>query len=298
MMFGIDRFAENEARKKRLMRIAPLLACPSCGAGLDVSEDFCRCSACPADYPVRDGRIYFIEPQQAGDEFDDLKSWLRNLIGRHYRTVVDIVAPDFPVRRRRELHRTFDVSEQVVIDCGSGSQRIDPNVITLDFTDYAAVDIVCDICARLPFRDGALDGATSWGVVEHLAKPEELVSELARCIKPGGRTVHMVPFLYHFHSSPHDYYRYTNQGLALLFEDFRLLETRNVSGPVSYFLLGLVEFGSIVLSFGNSRLKGGAYLLLCALTFPIKILDWPFTNRKSFEGMAPCLVVVAEKERD
>lgn len=296
-MFRADRDAEIAARRKRIARVADLLACPTCGTGIKVTDHNCHCPACSADYPVRDGRIYFVEPQSAGDEFDDIKSRLRTIIGRHYRTVVDIVAPDFPVRRRRELRQAFDVTRQIVIDCGSGSQRIDPNVITLDFSDYAAVDIVCDICARLPFRDGSLDGATSWGVIEHLAAPDSLVSELARCIKRGGKTVHMVPFLYHFHSSPHDYHRYTNQGLAVLFRDFRVLETRNVSGPVSYFLLGLVEFGSIVLSFGNDRAKSGVYLLLCALTFPVKILDWPFINRKAFEGMAPCLLVVAEKNR-
>ena len=295
-MLAADRTRETEQRKARISRILDKLACPDCGAGLDLTDDTCACGSCGRNYPIRDHRIYFIEPQTAGDDFDDLKGRLRTLIGRHYRTVVDIVAPDFPVRRRRELREAFDTANQIVIDCGSGSQRLDPNVVTLDFTDYDAVDIVCDICKPLPFRDGTIDGATSWGVIEHLEAPDALVSELARCIRPGGKTVHMVPFLYHFHSSPHDYYRYTDQGLAKLFKAFNVLETRNASGPISYFLLGLVEFGATVLSFGNERLKNLAYLLLCAVTFPLKILDWPFVNRRSFRGMAPCLVVVAQRE--
>ena len=183
----------------------------------------------------------------------------------------------------------------MVIDCGSGSQRIHPDVVTLDFTDYEAVDIVCDICARLPFVDSALDGAVSWGVIEHLKTPGLLVSELARCVKPGGKTIHMVPFLYHFHSSPHDFSRFSHQGLRELFSSFKVLDVRNVSGPVSYFTLGFVEFLSSLLSFGNEKLKGIFYLLLCALIFPVKVLDLPFINRKSFIGMAPCLLVVAEK---
>ncbi|GEM_PF-659339 len=296
MGFFVDADRERDERKRRLERISRLLACPSCGGDLSVEPDRCACADCGADYAIRDNRVYFSEPQAEGDEFDGVKGRLRRLIGRHYRTMVDIVAPDFPVRRRAEVRRTFDTARQVVIDCGSGSQRLDADMITLDFTDYEAVDIVCDICKRLPFRDGALDGSTSWGVIEHLETPEALIAELARCTKPKGKTVHMVPFLYHFHSSPHDFFRYTHQGLKRLFGVFRVLETRNASGPVSYFMLGFVEFGATTLSFGNERLKAYVYLALCAVTFPVKLLDWPFTNRKSFRGMAPCLVVVAERE--
>ena len=296
MGFLANAERETAERKRQLDRIVGILACPECGGDLAFSDGSCACLSCRAEFAIRDHRIYFVEPQGANDEFDTVKGHLRDLIGRNYRTIVDIVAPDFPVLRRREVRNAFDTSRQIVIDCGSGSQRLDAEMITIDFADYSAVDIVCNICKRLPFKDGVLDGSTSWGVIEHIESPETLVAELARCTKPKGKAVHMVPFLYHFHSSPHDFVRYTHQGLRHLFGAFRVVDTRNASGPISYFLLGFVEFGATLLSFGSERLKAYAYLALCAATFPIKLLDWPFVNRKAFRGLAPCLLVVAERE--
>lgn len=280
-----------QKRRKRLERIRSSLRCPSCLGRLEMSEKACTCLTCQATYPIRDSQIYFVEGAGVGDDLDDLKGHLRKFVGPIYRTIADIIAPDFPVFRKRETEAVFDTAVEIVVDCGSGSQRLDDHVVTLDFTDYPAVDIICDICARLPFADGSLDGAVSWGVIEHLERPDAFVSELARCIKPRGETVHMVPFMYPFHSSPHDFFRYSDQGVRLLLSEFEIIDVRNASGPVSYLLLGLVEFGSIILSFGNGKLKSHAYLVLCAMTFPLKIFDWPFVNRRAFITMAPCLVV-------
>lgn len=285
----------REQRKLRVEAIRHLLACPKCGGALELAQTACDCQDCKASFPVRDFRIYFVPPDNSTDEFDSLKDRLRRFIGPYYRTIVDIVAPDFPALRARDVRKNFDLSKDIVIDCGSGSQRINDQLICLDFMDYDEVDIVCDITARLPFADGVLDGATSWGVIEHLMAPQALVGELHRCMKEGARTVHMIPFMYPFHASPHDFFRYSDKGLPLLFKGFEVSSITNASGPVSYLLLGLVEFSAVVLSFGKERLKGAVYLGLCALTFPIKLLDLPFINRKSFHGMAPCLVMVATK---
>jgi hypothetical protein len=285
----------REKRKLRLESIQHLLACPTCGDALEFSQASCDCKNCAAHFPIQDFRIYFVAPDGSKYEFDSLKDRLRNFIGPYYRTIVDIVAPDFPALRTRDIRKNFDLSKDIVIDCGSGSQRINDKLICLDFTDYEEVDIVCNITSRLPFADGVLDGSTSWGVIEHLSDPVALVHELHRCTKDGAKTVNMIAFTYPFHASPHDFFRYSDKGIALLFKGFEVTSISNPSGPISYLLLGIVEFASVILSFGNERLKGIVYLGLCALTFPIKLLDIPFINRKSFHGMAPCLVMVAKK---
>jgi hypothetical protein len=61
------------------------------------------------------------------------------------------------------------------------------------------------------------------------------------------------------------------------------------------FLLSFVEFLSVVVSVGNPKIKGMAYLGFCMVTFPLKLLDLPFRNRKSFLGMAPTLLVHVKK---
>lgn len=281
----------------RLERIKPLLWCPHCHGDLAFDAAKAVCGGCAAQYPIRDGRIFFCQPLGATDELDGVKLKLRRLLERHYRTIADVVAPDFPVLRKRELHRTFDPKREIVLDVGCGSQRLDENIIGLDIVDYESADVICDVHA-MPFRPGSVDGAVSWGVLEHLRDPFTVIANLRACTRAGGRGLHMVPFMYPFHASPDDFLRFSHEGVKVLFDRWTVRDVRNSSGPVSFLLLGLVELFSVLLSFGSPRLKGLAYLALCGLTFPIKILDVPFLNRKSLRGMAPTLVVEVSNPAD
>ena len=116
--------------------------------------------------------------------------------------------------------------------------------------------------------------------------------------KPDGRGLHLVPFMFPFHASPHDYTRWTAPGLKRLFAGFETVNVASNSGPLSFFLLGLVEFLSVLASFGNSRVKAALYPLFCAITFPLKFLDLLFLGRSSSEGMTPLFVVYTEPSRD
>ena len=42
---------------------------------------------------------------------------------------------------------------------------------------------------------------------------------IARITKRGGLTLHLVPWSYHFHATPADYYRFSHQALASLLEE-------------------------------------------------------------------------------
>lgn len=46
---------------------------------------------------------------------------------------------------------------------------------------------------RLPFRDGAFDVAVSAWLFEHLERPAEVLAELRRVLRPGGRLVFLTP---------------------------------------------------------------------------------------------------------
>lgn len=280
--------------QSRFDRIRPVLCCPACGGDLSFSEQAAACQPCAASYPIRGGRIFFIEPMSSEDDLDSLKTRLRTIIGSQYRNLVDIISPDFPVLHRREMRRRFDPATELILDVGSGSQRLDEDVICVDGADYQTVDVICDI-HHLPFRANAVDGVMCWGVLEHVEDPYRVSDNLLRCTRAGGHGLHSVPFLYPFHASPHDYRRFTHKGMALLFRGWKVTEVRNASGPVSFLLLGLAEVISIFLSLGRESLRPAAYLLACLLLFPFKVLDIPFINRKSFIGMAPMLMVATRK---
>ncbi len=283
---------------QRLERIKSVLACPHCGAGLEFSEERAACRGCSNEYPIRNGKIYFVQPPQRTDELDRFKGRLKSLLGDwYYRIGIWLIAPTYPFNYAARIRRHLDPSRQIVVDLGCGNHRIDQDVITVDLFDYPAVDVVCDLDA-LPFQAGSIDGFVSRSVLEHVADPIGLIRQCRRCTRPGGMTIHLIPFLFPFHASPNDFHRYTHQGQQLLFQGWEIVEQTNATGPVTLALLCTIEFASTILSCGWNRLKVVTYLILCALLFPLKFLDFPFVNRKSFIGLAPSICLVGRKPLD
>jgi len=275
----------------RVSRFLPALACPACGASLENSAEALRCTGCGAAYPVRDGRIYFRSVAARSDPMDSLKGRLKKLLGRWYYTIgVRVFAPTYPFAFARRLRRQVDPARQLVVDAGCGVHRCDENALGLDIDEYAAVDIVCDLQA-LPFKPGSLDAIVTRSVLEHVPDPEAIVGGFLRCTRSGGVGMHQVPFLFPFHASPHDYRRFTHMGLQQLFAKWKMMEQVNSGGPVSLALLATIELVSALLSFGRPGPKSAVYLVLCALLFPLKILDAPFIARAAMLPMAPSIFV-------
>ncbi|HMJ09882.1 MAG TPA: class I SAM-dependent methyltransferase [Polyangiaceae bacterium] len=71
---------------------------------------------------------------------------------------------------------------------------------------------------RLPFPDASFDTALNVQVLEHTPAPLELLTEIARVLKPGGLLILMAPFSFRLHEEPHDYFRYSPYGLRHLCE--------------------------------------------------------------------------------
>jgi SAM-dependent methyltransferase len=77
-------------------------------------------------------------------------------------------------------------------------------------------DVVADATC-MPLAGGAFDCVLATECLEHVADPFRFVSEITRVTRPGGQIVLTVPFLFHQHGDPHDYWRPTRQCLASLF---------------------------------------------------------------------------------
>lgn len=76
----------------------------------------------------------------------------------------------------------------------------------------ARPDVFAD-AARLPFRSDDFDGVICLEVLEHVPDPAQVVCEIARVLKRGGRAWISMPFLYPLHDAPFDFQRYTEFGL-------------------------------------------------------------------------------------
>ncbi len=84
----------------------------------------------------------------------------------------------------------------------------------------------------IPAEDGEFDSALCTAVLEHLEEPEQALRECYRVLKPGGVAIYSVPFIWHLHEEPRDFYRYTKYGLKYLFEKvgFEIVEIKALSG--------------------------------------------------------------------
>ena len=71
---------------------------------------------------------------------------------------------------------------------------------------------------KFPFNDSEFDSLVTNQVLEHVFNPDEFLSEINRVLKPGGKFLLTVPFVWDEHEQPFDYARYSSFGLKSLLE--------------------------------------------------------------------------------
>lgn len=95
---------------------------------------------------------------------------------------------------------------------------------------YIGVDVdprAADVVASgesLPFADNSFDLAVSFQTLEHCQYPSKVIAEMKRVLKPGGYIILTTHGIWMHHPCPHDYYRWTNEGLKELFTGFSTIE--------------------------------------------------------------------------
>ena len=97
--------------------------------------------------------------------------------------------------------------------------------------DKSKIDVFAT-ADKLPMREESFDSAICFAVLEHLKEPARAVAETYRVLKTGGHAIYTVPFIWHLHEEPHDYYRFSKYGLRYLFEKtgFEIVELKALSG--------------------------------------------------------------------
>lgn len=83
------------------------------------------------------------------------------------------------------------------------------------FHDNKYLDYVYDVNRKIPLPDNHFDTILTTDVLEHIAAPQQFWHEVARLLKPGGKVIMAVPFLYGIHEAPYDYARYTEYQISL-----------------------------------------------------------------------------------
>jgi SAM-dependent methyltransferase len=115
--------------------------------------------------------------------------------------------------------------EGVILDIGCGDRWLEGlargrghylglDSLTTGAALYGARPDLFGDAATLPFGNGSIDCVVLLEVLEHLEHPRQTLHEIARVLKPGGRLLLSMPFLYPIHDAPHDFQRYTVHGLV------------------------------------------------------------------------------------
>ncbi|MBF0438734.1 MAG: class I SAM-dependent methyltransferase [Magnetococcales bacterium] len=100
----------------------------------------------------------------------------------------------------------------------------DVSYLTLDYYQtahdwYGTRPDVYGTAEQLPFSLEQFDWVLLLNVMEHLPHPQSCVCEILRVLKPGGRLLLQIPFLYPLHDVPLDFQRFTPYGLEVLAQE-------------------------------------------------------------------------------
>ena len=77
-----------------------------------------------------------------------------------------------------------------------------------------------------PVVDASVDLALCTEVLEHVLEPSLLLTEVRRCLRPGGRLLMTVPFAARWHFVPFDYWRFTPSGITHLLREAGFADVR------------------------------------------------------------------------
>lgn len=160
---------------------------------------------------------------------------------------------------RKPYRDLFNVDEYIGVDMSSTGH---------DHSNSMA-DVYYD-GRSLPFGNDSFDSVFSSEVLEHVFNPDEILPEINRVLKPGGKILLTVPFCWNEHEVPYDYARYSSFGISHLLQEhgFKIIHAKKTGNfaRVNFQLWALYFFEL----FKGSKRTG--YILSMLFIIPINIV--------------------------
>ena len=270
------------------------LVCPKTKNSLVKRGNFLWDSSGKNKYKIINNKIYFIDPVKANNFEDSFKFKIKKFFGNFYHNfLVKYFGPGLHINLNKLIIK-YQKPGGININLGSGNQIINSDFLNLDFVDYENVDIICDL-HNLPFKNNSIDFSFSYGVLEHLRNVYEVENEIFRVSKKKSATMHIVPFLYPYHASPHDFFRFTIFGMNELFSRWSIVHQFNIQGPFSLLIILITRIFSNIFSFNIGFLRILIFYLILLIIFPIKYLDYFFINKKNVLEFSPVFLNIFTK---
>jgi SAM-dependent methyltransferase len=189
------------------------------------------------------------------------------------------------------------ISDQTLaVNIGAGKTRLHPHIKNIDIFDGPNIDYV-GRAEALPFPDRSVDIVISQETLEHVIDPFKAITEIFRVLKEDGIIYLQLPFTIGYHPGPHDYWRFSTEGIQALCEyaGLHCVEIGFSVGSATGFYRMAVEFFAILVSGPFEKLYIPSKAFFSLLLFPIKWLDgWTSLSRQN-DRIAGGYYVIARK---
>ena len=104
-------------------------------------------------------------------------------------------------------------------------------------------------------------------VLEHTKKPEIAIKNIYNILKKGEYCLASVPFNFHLHDEPNDFYRFTKYGLELLFNSFSKVQIINRNGWLDSIFVNLIRLEKE--NYLLSKVTGKLFIIIYFLLYPL-----------------------------
>lgn len=162
-----------------------------------------------------------------------IKEWLREESFRA-NWVGALTNPSFIIRSclARKIETISDKVSGRILDFGCGSKPYASlfvraeSYIGLDTQNsqhnhqHSKIDVEFD-GETIPFEDNYFDAVVSFEVFQHIFSIDKVLAEISRVLRPGGKLLISVPFMWEETEPPGDFARYTFYGLKSILEQHR-----------------------------------------------------------------------------
>jgi SAM-dependent methyltransferase len=189
---------------------------------------------------------------------------------------------------RREIYSFLEVNSNYLngklLDFGCGSKPYEK--LFKNLNDYVGVEVAgnkenlkSDIYydgISLPFADNTFDSILCTEVFEHVEQLDEVIFELYRILKPGGRMIVTTPFMCMEHEMPYDFRRFTLNGLTNLIKkkNFKIIKSQKLLNNFHVFFQTLNFY--ICQVFLKKKTRYLKYIVYFLLIGPVNFLSLIF----------------------
>lgn len=159
------------------------------------------------------------------------------------------------------------------------------NVFEVDIDSRRNPDQIIDLCDDnfskiIKYKPNLI---CIFEVLEHTTNPMKAVKNIYKITNKGDFVLASVPFIFHIHDEPNDYFRFTKFGLKLLFKDFanvKIYERNGWLESIFVIFIRLEKEKNIL-----SRLLGKTFTIVAFIILPlILLIQFIFPSKKTTTG--------------